>query len=167
MSDSLWPQGLQPTRLLRPWHFPGKSTGVGWHFLLQGIFRTRGSNLGLLHCDPMDYTAHGILQARILEWAAFAFSRGSSQPRDQTQVSHIAGRGFTSWATRVFVTFKSDVHVFHKIRRTGTLQGLGLCPGWPNSVKNQGVSGEETIDTPPEHSDLASYQGCGHSSRVV
>ena len=36
-------------------------------------------------CDPMDYTDHGILQARILEWVAFPFSRGSSQPRDQTQ----------------------------------------------------------------------------------
>ena len=41
--------------------------------------------------DPMDYTIHGILQARILGWVAFPFSRGSSQPRDQTQVSHIAG----------------------------------------------------------------------------
>ena len=40
--------------------------------------------------DPMDYIVHGILQARILEWVAIAFSRGSSQPRDQTQVSHIA-----------------------------------------------------------------------------
>ena len=38
-------------------------------------------------CDPMDYTAHGILQARILEWVAFPFCRGSSQLRDQTQVS--------------------------------------------------------------------------------
>ena len=51
-------------------------------------------------CDTMDYTVHGILQARILEWVAFPFSRGSSQPRDQTQVSHIAGRFFTSQATR-------------------------------------------------------------------
>ena len=48
----------------------------------------------------VDYTAHGILQARILEWAAFPFSRGSSQPRDQAQVIHIAGGFFTSWATR-------------------------------------------------------------------
>ena len=47
-------------------------------------------------CDPMDYTVHGILQARILEWVAFPFSRGSSQPRDQTQVSHIAGKFLTS-----------------------------------------------------------------------
>ena len=51
-------------------------------------------------CDPMDYTAHGILQARILEWVAFPFSRGSSQPRDQTQGSHIAGGFFSSWVTR-------------------------------------------------------------------
>ena len=47
-------------------------------------------------CDPMDYTVHGILQARVLEWAAFPLSRGSSQPRDQIQVPHIAGRFFTS-----------------------------------------------------------------------
>ena len=47
-------------------------------------------------CDPMDYTVHGILQARILEFGAVPFSRGSSQTRDQTQVSCIAGEFFTS-----------------------------------------------------------------------
>ena len=47
-------------------------------------------------CDPMGYTVHGILQARILEWVAFHFSRGSSQPRDRTQVSCIAGWFFTA-----------------------------------------------------------------------
>ena len=51
-------------------------------------------------CDPMDYTVFGILQARILECVAFPFSSGSSQPTDWTQVSHTAGRFFTSWATR-------------------------------------------------------------------
>ena len=56
--------------------------------------------LCLTLCDSMDYTVHGILQARILEWVAFLFFRGSSQPRDQTQISHVAGRFFTSWATR-------------------------------------------------------------------
>ena len=45
-------------------------------------------------CDPMDYRVHGILQARILEWVAFPFSRGSSQPRNRTQVSHIEGGFF-------------------------------------------------------------------------
>ena len=47
-------------------------------------------------CNPMNYTVHRILQARILQWVAFPFSRGSSQPRDQTQVFCIAGRFFTS-----------------------------------------------------------------------
>ena len=47
-------------------------------------------------CDPMGYTVHGIFQARILKWVAFPLSKGSSQPRDQTQVSHIASGFFTS-----------------------------------------------------------------------
>ena len=56
-------------------------------------------------CDPMDgslpgTSVHGILQARVLEQVASPFSRGSSQARDQTQVSYIADRFFTSWATR-------------------------------------------------------------------
>ena len=49
-------------------------------------------------CDLMDYTVHGILQARILEWVAFPLSRGYSQWRDWTQVSRIAGKFLTSWA---------------------------------------------------------------------
>ena len=49
-------------------------------------------------CDPMDCTVHGILQARILEWVTFTFSRGSSQPRDRTQDSHIAGKFLGSLA---------------------------------------------------------------------
>ena len=51
-------------------------------------------------CNPMDYTIHRLLWARILEWVAFPFSRGSSQHRDWTQVSHIADEFFTSWVTR-------------------------------------------------------------------
>ena len=51
-------------------------------------------------CDPIYYTARGILQARILEWVAFPLSRGFSLTRDRAQVSHNAGRFFTSWATR-------------------------------------------------------------------
>ena len=91
-----------------------KNTRVDNLSLLQRIFPIQESNQGLLHCrwilyqlsyqgslcDPMDYTVHGILLVRILEWVAFSFSRGSSQPRDRTQVSCIAGRFFTSWATR-------------------------------------------------------------------
>ena len=47
-------------------------------------------------CNPRDYTTHLILQAILLEWVAFPFSRGSSQIRDRTQISHIAGRFFIS-----------------------------------------------------------------------
>ena len=51
-------------------------------------------------CNPMGHTVHGILQARILEWVAFPFPRGSSQPRDQTQVSCIADEFFINWVIR-------------------------------------------------------------------
>ena len=51
-------------------------------------------------CSPSGSSIHGILQARILEGVAISFSRGSSWPRDRTQVSHIAGRCFNLWATR-------------------------------------------------------------------
>ena len=56
-------------------------------------------------CDPMDCSlqgssVHEIFQARLLEWVAISFSSRSSQPRDRTQVSHIAGRRFIIWATR-------------------------------------------------------------------
>ena len=58
-----------------------------------------------LCCDPMDcsppgFSVHGILQARIWEWVVISFSSGSSRPRDQTQVSYIAGRHFSLWTTR-------------------------------------------------------------------
>ena len=62
---------------------------------LEDVYLLKAAQSRPTHCDPTD-TVHGILQARILEWVAFPFSRGSFQPRDQTQVSHTAGRFFTS-----------------------------------------------------------------------
>ena len=64
-----------------------------------GSPKVKVAQLCLTLCDPMDYTVHSILQARILEWVAIPFSRGSSQLRDWTQVSHIARGFFTIWAT--------------------------------------------------------------------
>ena len=61
--------------------------------------------------DSMDYTAPGILQARILGWVAFPFSRGSSQPRGQTQASCTAGGFFPSWATREARWFNQYVEI--------------------------------------------------------
>ena len=62
-------------------------------------------------CDPIDYTLCGILQARILERLAFLFSRGSSQSRDQTHVSRIAGGFFASWATREALSDTEYVYI--------------------------------------------------------
>ena len=79
MSDSLCPHGLQPTRLPRPWGSPGKNTGVK-------VAQTCPPLCDLMDCSLQGSFVHGILQARIPKWVAFPFSRGSSQPRDWTQV---------------------------------------------------------------------------------
>ena len=76
--------------------------------------------------DPMDYTVYGILQARILEWVTFPLSRGSSQPRDGIQVSHIAGWFFTSWSQGK-----------PKNTRTGSLSLLQWI--FPTQELNQGL----------------------------
>ena len=67
---------------------------------LEGKVKVKVAQSSPTLCDPMDYIVRGILQARILEWVAIPFSRGSSQPRDRSQVSCIADGFFTSWATR-------------------------------------------------------------------
>ena len=71
---------------------------------LGGIIKiVKVAQLGPTLWDPINYTVNGILQARILQWVAFPFPRGSSQPRDWTQVSCIAGGFFTSWATTFYL----------------------------------------------------------------
>ena len=79
------------------------AAGWGWGQLVTFTETTPSSPIGVkvaqscpTLCDPMDYTDHGVLQSRTLERAAVPFSRGSSQPRDRTQISHVAGRFFTS-----------------------------------------------------------------------
>ena len=135
MSDSLRPHGLQPTRLLRLWDFPGKSTGVGCHCLLRcytaGVPKLQylmPDNLGRADVVMVEIIVsrsvlsnslpphglyslpgspvHGILPARILKWVAISLSRRSSQPRDQTWFSCIAGRFFAIQATwQIFSAF--------------------------------------------------------------
>ena len=88
VSNSLWPHGLQPTRLLHPWDLPGKSTGVGCHCLLQCMKVKSESEVVQLCptlCDPRDGSppgspVPGILQARTLEWVAISFSITNSPP---------------------------------------------------------------------------------------
>ena len=80
------PHGWQPTRLHHPWDSPGKNTGVGCHFLLQCMKVRSESEVAQSYLtlgDPMDCSLpdssiHGILQARVLEWVAIAFSECSS-----------------------------------------------------------------------------------------
>ena len=81
------PQRWQPTRLPHPWDSPGKNTGVGCHFLLQGM-KVKIESEVTQSCptlsDPMDCSlpgssTHGIFQARVLEWDAISFSNDESE----------------------------------------------------------------------------------------
>ena len=85
-----------------PFHQSYSILFLNYHLLSQRIYKhlKAESEKCPILCDPMDYIVHGILQARIPEWVAFPFSSRSSQLRDQTQVSCIAGGFFTNWATR-------------------------------------------------------------------
>ena len=92
-------------------------------------------------CDPMDHSlpgpsVHGILQARTLEWIAIPFSRGSSQPRDRTWVSCIAGRFFTDWNTRTSTLNKA------LLQRNLLAEGLNLSH---LHVLNTSVLEKETL----------------------
>ena len=84
--------------LLGPSHF---STYNNWKMKMKVLVAKSCLILhDLMDCSPPGSSVHGILQARILEWVVISFSRGSSQPRDWTGISCIAGRFFTVWATR-------------------------------------------------------------------
>ena len=85
-------------------------------------------------CDPMDCnlsgsSVHGIFQARRLEWVVISFSTGSSQPRDWTWVSHIAGRFFTIWATRkalsIYLSICTYMYVYTSVKSSSVAQS---CP---------------------------------------
>ena len=101
VSDSLWPMDCSPPGSSVHGDSPGKNTGVGCHALLRGIFPTQGSNPGLPRCRRILYQLSPQGSPRILEWVAYLFSRGSSQPKNRTGVSWNAGGFFNSWATRV------------------------------------------------------------------
>ena len=82
MSDSVQPHRRQPTRLPRPWDYPGKNTGVGCHFLLQcmkvksesEVTQSRPTPSDPMDCSPPGSSVRGIFQARVLEWGVIAFS---------------------------------------------------------------------------------------------
>ena len=98
---------------------------LGSLFLLQGIFPTQGSNPGLSHCGWILYHLSHQGSPGILEWVAYPFSRGTSQPRNQARVSCIAGRFFTSWATREFLW--NDTGPISRAFNAQVIQS-GRCP---------------------------------------
>ena len=119
-----------------------------------------------MSCSPPGSSVHGIFQARILEWVAISFSRGSSWPRDQTQVSCIAGRLLTGWATREFrLAAKYLLHwtssMVQSISPTTTIisdsipaaKSLQLCPtlcdpvdGSPAGFPDPGILQARTLE---------------------
>ena len=116
-------------------------------------------------CDPMvgslpGFSVHGILQARILEWITIHFSRGTSQPRDRTLVSCIAGRLFTVWAIGKSLSSGQESACQCRGHRFGPgrfhiLQGESACNAQdPGSVPGSGRSSGEGNGNPLEYSCL-------------
>ena len=99
-SHSVVSNSLQSHGLYSPWNSPGHNTGVGSLSLLQRIFPIQGLNPGLPQWGQILYQLSHKQSPRILEWVAYPFSEGSSQPRNWTRVSCIAGGFFTNWAIR-------------------------------------------------------------------
>ena len=108
VSDTGGPHRWQPIRLPHPWNSPGKNTGVGCHFLLQCMKVKSESEVVQLCptlCDPMDCSlpgssAHGIFQARVLEWGAIAFS--ANLPLDIAKCS-LRGKITSSWKSLNYI----------------------------------------------------------------
>ena len=96
--DGMWAISMKLFKKTKHWEFPGGP--VVWTPRFHCCEKWKWLSRVRFFVIPWVHTVHGILQVRVLEWVAFPFSRGSSQPRDQTQVSRIAGGFFTSWATR-------------------------------------------------------------------
>ena len=99
-------------------------------------------------CDPMDCSppgslVHGIFQAWILEWVAISFSRGSSRPRDLTEVSHIVGRRFTVWATRGKTEYRKNKMQFYSSSILLSVNAVSL--GWLSLCYKGRVIGVQEI----------------------
>ena len=80
-------------------------------------------------CSPPGFSIHGILQARMLEWVASSFSRGSSRPRDRTQVSRIAGRCFYLWASREYPNLPDTILLLYNYSPSVISESL-----WPHEI---------------------------------
>ena len=126
------------------------------------------AQLCLTLCDPTDYSppgspVHGILQARIVEWVAIPFSRGSSRPRDRTCVSCIADRFFTVWATREAPRGASSAeHISKATLRSLSYQGPDRlhCLGHIRPPDPCPVMAQHCLESLCQVSVMAVPQGC-------
>ena len=135
--SSVVSNSFQPHGLHSPWNSPGQNAGVDNHSILQGIFPTQGSNPGLRHCRRVRFQLSHKGSLRILEWVAYPFSSRSSRPRNLTRVSCIAGRFFTSWATREAHIVSKEYFYWFTIEQAFNKDIL--CMGFPG-----GASGKES-----------------------
>ena len=139
--------------ILRPEYWNGS------HSLLQGIFPTQGSNLGLLHCREILYQLSHRGSPRILEWVVYPFSSRFSQLRNRIGISCLAGRFFTSWAIKEGLEANSEqpLWVKHSVScvilnterpnlalerltvEEGSQKHITLLCSWNSPGKNPGV----------------------------
>jgi len=128
---------IQTTVLVLPFIWCCRYTTYGWSpvilaslylCLLHACVSVTHSCLSLcnpMDCSPPGSSVHGIFQARIPEWVAISFFRGSSRSRDRTWVSYIAGGFFTLWATReLFIPFRSPYGISSSRVGTGLVDSL-------------------------------------------
>jgi len=139
VSDSVRPHRWQPTRLPRPWDYPGKNTGVGCHYLLQ-CMKVKSEREVAQSCpalsDPMDcsppgFSVHGIFQARVLEWGAIAFSLEGNR------------HGQTGKGQKSFFYLHDCSSIMQAGRRASTmpLWGFELLNNLPSLDTSMGFSG--------------------------
>ena len=121
-----------------PQNSPGQNTGVDSLSLLLGIFPTQESNQGLLHCTWILYQLSHKGSPRILEWVATPFSSRSSQPRNRTRVSCIAGRFFTNWTILEALFLQRKIEIRALI--SSGIQDWGAMPPILISQKQRMVS---------------------------
>ena len=134
MSDSQRLHGLQPTRLLHSWDFPGKNTGVGCHFLLQYMKVESESEVAQSYptlSDPMDCSLpgssiHGIFQATVLEWGAIAFSGATQQYN--TVIIQMKHQPYGLWPARLLHLWNSPGKNTG-VGRYSLLQGISPAQG--------------------------------------
>ena len=126
--------------------------------------RRNVTQLCLTLCDPMNYTVHGILQATILEWVAVPFSRGSSPPRGWTQVSHISGQFFTSWATREVHIWANMIHLSTSIVWRGEGNGNPLQYSCLENPLDRGAWWAAVRRVPPSRTQLKQLSSSSSSS---